>query len=324
MGELENELIEPLVAEMITEPEVVATRIFSSLELADKLGSHLKTVHRAIEALDKLRHIPSDDKQWPDTKLPDDVPLVLKEHLYCKLAEVTIQLGHDPHDSNQPDLFGEAYRRRLDAAFHAILEERDDLARLLVPIVITTADRARERLIHDLARNQPREQMIFGTEPLVDMMELSGYALLMSEITGKGIWLDVRDLWDRILSSDTAPSLAQQLTAALLTHENILAVASGHIGRINRQKALSNLLVQRGIVHEDHGWGEPVPSEHNNPIVAAFACNNQPALQHDLADLFVVEYLALRTDMANLTISRSAETLQESLQNRRLHADDEE
>jgi hypothetical protein len=75
------------------------------------------------------------------------------------------------------------------------------------------AELARVRLIDDLAAERQREQVIFGTEPLVDMMELSGYALLMSEVNGEGIWPDVREMWDRILSTDTAPALARQLAA---------------------------------------------------------------------------------------------------------------
>ena len=40
----------------------------------------------------------------------------------------------------------------------------------------------------DLAAERVRQQVIFGTEPLLDMMELSGFALLMSELDAPGIW----------------------------------------------------------------------------------------------------------------------------------------
>src|SRR5215469_14483061 len=112
----------------------------------------------------------------------------------------------------------------------------------LFPTVIALAELARARLIDDLAAERQREQVIFGTEPLVDMMELSGYALLMSEVNGEGIWPNVREIWDRILSTDTAPALARQLTAVLSAHENLFALTSGGIGRTERQMELARLL----------------------------------------------------------------------------------
>jgi hypothetical protein len=40
-------------------------------------------------------------------------------------------------------------------------------------------------------------------------------------------------------------------------------------------------------------------------------------INHDLADLFIVEYLALRPDLAGLDIPRGAEMLRESIEHQR-------
>ena len=117
-----------------------------------------------------------------------------------------MRLPSAPHDESTPDSSAQAYRRLFDATFHAIVEGRDKIARQLFPITIAIADRARQRLVHDLAGERIRQQAIFGTEPLVDMMELSGYALLMSLVSGAGIWPTVRAVWDSILDAGTLPS----------------------------------------------------------------------------------------------------------------------
>ena len=88
----------------------------------------------------------------------------------------------DPHDTARPDLFGQAYKVLFEATFHAILEGRTEVGAELFPKVIAMAELARVRLVDDLPTERQHEQVIFGTEPLVDMMELSGYALLMSEV----------------------------------------------------------------------------------------------------------------------------------------------
>ena len=320
--EVQASVVGPLIADSESSAELITVRIFDALELAHKLGFHLRTAHRAIATLDSMRHSPSNDELWPDGSLPDDVPPRLEEQLYRKLAEVAPQLRSDPHDSTRPDLFGQGYKRLSDATFHAILEGHTDLARQLFPTFIAMADRARIRLVDDLAGHRVRDQAIFGTEPLVDMMELSGLALLLTEVdSATGIWPEVRALWDHILSSPTGPALAEQLAAVLSVHANLFAITSGGIGRTDRQMALARLLASRGFGRHDQMWGEPDAPEPESPIVAVFAPWDLGGIHEDLADLFIVEYLARRPDMQDLQIPRRADMLRESLDRQRQRRD---
>ncbi len=317
VDEVEATLITPLVTESDSDPETDAVRIFDLLELLHKIEFHLRTVHAALDSLQTLRHEPSADELWPDAVLPDDKPRALEEQLLVKLGSSAVGLPSTPHDEAMPDLFGQAYRRLFDATFHAIVEGRDEIARQLFPITIAVADRARQRLIHDLAGERLRQQAIFGTEPLVDMMELSGYALLLSLVSGAGIWTTVRAVWDSILDSGTAPELAKQLTAVLTVQENVFALTSGGVGRTSRQMELTRILTAQGIVGRAHFWGEPHTEPHPDPIVATFAPDGLMGIHHDLADLFIVEYLALRPDLTGLEIPRGAQMLRDSIEHQR-------
>lgn len=311
--EVRAELIDPLIADTSSDAVPVTIRILDSLELVNKLAFHLGTAHQAVAALSALRHAPTNDEQWPDESLPDDAPPLLAEKVYLKLGQVALRLGHDSHDSTRPDLFGQSYRQLFDATFHAMLDGRSDLARQLFPVVIAMADRARARLSSDLAAERVREQVIFGSEPLLDMMELSGFALLMSELDAPGIWPDVRALWDGIFSHGTAPALAGHLAAVLSAHENLFAITPGGVGRTERKMALARLMSERGITSHAGMWGEPPAPEPESPIVAVFAPWDPGFIQPELADLFIVKYLKQRPDMADLQIPRGAEMLQESL-----------
>lgn len=313
LDEVRAELIEPLIADTNTDAALVTIRILDSLELVHKLTAHLGTAHQAVAVLGALRHAPTSDERWPDGSLPDDAPPLLAEQLYLKLGQVALQLGHDSHDSTRPDLFGQSYRQLFDATFRAILDGRNDLARQLFPIAIAMADRARTRLSSDLAAERVRDQVIFGSEPLLDMMEFSGLALLMSELDAPGIWPDVRVLWDGIFSNGTAPALAAHLSAVLSAHENLFAITPDSVGRTERKMALARLMRERGIVSRAGMWGEPPAPEPESPIVGVFAPWDHGVIQPDLADLFVVRYLKQRPDMADLKIPRRAEMLQESL-----------
>lgn len=311
-------VIAPLLADTESAAELITIRIFDALKLVHKLTVHLPMAHKAVTALDSMRHSPSNNELWPDGSLPDDVPPRIEEQLYRKLAAVAPQLGSDPQDTTRPNLFGQSYKLLSDATFHAILGEHTDLARQLFPSFVSMADRSRNRLTHDLAGHHVSDQAILGTEPLVDMMELSGLALLMSNVEPTtGIWADVHAFWDQILSDPKGPSLAAQFADVLSVHANFCAITSGDIARMNRQMALVGVLAERGLTSQDHIRDEPTPTEPENPIVAVFAPWDLGGNLADLADLFVVEYLTQRSDMQDLQIPRRTEMLRESLDHRR-------
>jgi hypothetical protein len=315
--QVKTELIDPLVADTSTDATLVTIQVLGCLELVDKLTFHLQTAEQALAALNALRHAPTKDEQWPKATLPVGVPVALAEQLYRKLGQMALLLDHDPHDSSKPDLFGQSYRLLFDVTFRALLDGQTDLASQLFPITMAMADRARARLSADLAGQGTREQAIFGTEPLMDMMELSGYALLMSELDGPGIGPEVRHLWDSIFAGDTAPALASHMSAVLPAHGGLFALTTGGIARTERKMALARLMSERGVVSPAGMPTERPVSRPESAIVNAFAPYDLGFVEPELADLFIVEYLKRRPDMDALEIPRGAERLQESLDRHR-------
>lgn len=300
--DVQDELIRPLALGTGQDASLATMKILSCLELARKLAAQLPTAHKSLAALDGLRHVPSDDELWPDGTLPDNVPAALEHQLDLKLAETVPQLGYRTRDSTGPDLFGQGYRHLFDAAFQAILDGEADHARQLALVVIPLADRARVRLSDDLVSERARNQAIFGSEPIIDMMELSGLAILMSEVSPPGIWPEIKAFWDEVLSDSTGPARARQMSATLATHESLLALTSGSIRRTERKQALVVALIKHGI-----NWPTP------NPVIAVFDPRGAGLPMADLADLFIAEYLKRRTDMDDLPMPRGAEDLRESI-----------
>ena len=312
LQEVATELVAPLIATESADAESTTVAIFDALELTNKLQYHMPIIRKALDALQLLRHQPTADEKWPDGTLSEDVIAQTDELLYAKLGDVALNLSHEQHKRDRPDLFGQAYKRLFDATFHAVIHGQNELARKLFPITIALADRAHARLQVDLASEFTRQQIIYGTEPLLDMMELSGYALLMQEVNDDGIWPDVVAMWNRIFSGNQAPQLGAQFLAVLSYHEDVFALTPGGVGRTNRQMELGRLLAARGIVTRFDGWKESPPVSRS-AIVNALAPDNMIGINHNLADLFVAEYLLGRPDMSDLTVSRGVRTLSEEL-----------
>lgn len=323
VSRVDEQLVSPLVTNPPADPEFNAVRIFNLLELLHKITYHVPTAEAALESLQTLRHEPSGDELWTTFTLPTDDGPRMEQQLLPLLGLVALQLPSTAHDSSRPDLFGQAYRRLFDTTFHAVIHGQDDLARLLFPIVVSVADRARVRLTSDLSDERVREQVIFGTEPLVDMMELSGYALLMAKVSGSGIADVVIDTWNELFNHSNSPDLANGLTAVLSAQENNFALTSGGVGRTGRQMELARLQRDRGIVSDFGSWGHEERPAHDDPVVAVFAPDDMMGINHDLADLFVIEYLVERPRMdgSSLTLTRRAEMLRDSIQHAQQRAD---
>ncbi|GEM_PF-1597901 len=319
-GELLDEVERSIVAraegtELEGEPEARAVLVFDGLELAHKMAWGLQVVHQGFERLATLRNAAAGDDTWPPDDLDDETPREFERRLLRVLARIVLQLPRAAHDETRPDLFGQAYKKLYDATFRALLEGDHDLARDLFRSVVASADQARARLVTDLAREAPRQQLVFGTEPLVDLMEISGYALFMQELDHEGIWPDVRAIWDAIMSGTEAPAIAQELTGVLAARERIFALTQGGLERTERRMALDRLLKDRGVVGRSRYWSpveQAAPPPSQSPIVTVFAPDG-PGHNGDPEDLFVVEYLLGRPEAQGATISRRAEMLRDSI-----------
>ncbi len=310
----ESILVAPLMAASDLDAQVVAVRVFELLELIHKVLFHMQLIRSAYGRLEALRHAPSDDELWPELPAPEDQLREFEEQLIRRLAGVAPALATEAYDPSQPDLFGQAYRLLFDAAFEAVIGARVDLATVLFPMTIEVAERARMRLGTDLSDQRQREQVMFGTEPYVDMMELSGCALLMAHVEPPVIGGLVTRVWDAIFVSTGAPDLLGILLAVLDFQENTLALTAGGIGRTQRQREFAQMMRSRGIVRRDGMWGEEEDVGHADPIVAVFAPDDMMGLYHNLADVFVVEYLLARPEVTGHTIARRVEQLQDSIE----------
>lgn len=322
VSKVEEQLVTPLVTNPPSDAEYNAVRIFELLELLHKLVFHMPTAQGMLTTLQSLRHVSSGDELWTDFALPTEAVPAMEQRLYPLLGLVALQLPAATHDSSRPDLFGQAYRLLFDRTFHAVIDGQDDAARLLFPIVVSVADRARHRLSADLSDQRVREQVIFGTEPFVDMMELSGYSMLMARVNGHGITDVVTETWDRVFESNASVDMANGLTAVLSTQENNYALTSGSVARTSRRMQLARLLHDQDIIADFGSWSHQEQPAHEDHVVAVFAPDDMSGINYDLADLFVVEYLIgrPRPDSSALTLSRGAERLQESIKHQRARA----
>jgi hypothetical protein len=204
----------------------------------------------------------------------------------------------------------------FDAAFASILGGQLEIGLALFDAIFDEADVMRVRLAGDLVDRDPTTKIVFALEPIVGLIELSGYARLMEELDGTGIWQSVRSRWDSLLGYEEGPRIAQWFLEAQDAVDSVWSLTPGGLARSTRQQQLSDLLRDRGMGQSD-SFGVPSSSEQadRSPLLAVFAPSRY-GLSEKLGDLFVVEYLAERLP-EGIELPQGARALVERIRRRR-------
>ncbi|HEV3268605.1 MAG TPA: hypothetical protein VGZ68_09415 [Acidimicrobiales bacterium] len=244
--------------------------------------------------------------------MSDEELTLIEERMLTLLSTVFVPLDNEQHDPTRPDLFGQSFTVLFDAAFHALLNNRSHFVVALFPKLIVGTERARNRLIRDLADVEILQRVGFVTSPILGLMELSGYAILTSELFDNEVWHEVKSTWDQLLSPDYHPEFADQMIVALQFHESVIGSDTSGIERTRRRIEFDNLLRSRGIYQADTMYGEEGVSPSPSPILAAFAPYDVGGIEESM-DLFAVEYLAKRRGFDLSTLPRSARSLMERI-----------
>ncbi|WP_430867436.1 hypothetical protein [Demequina aurantiaca] len=272
-------------------PDLAAVTGMASLELFNKIEYHEPIVRRAEEHLGKFRNPNTSIEGWPErTQAPFNAA---DEHteMVERLAELLPDLWSKQFDPREPDLYGQLYQFVVNGAFEAIIGGDTARGLKMYTACVFEMDQARGRIAADLHKAGARARTTFAVEPIITVMDLAGYALVMYELDGDGIWPQIKDIWDRLLGSK--PELAQFLLDAATFVDATYAMTPGGLVRSRRQISLNRVFEERGI-SRNRGFGfdmdEEMKGPQRSPIVSALAPGDY-GLHDDLYTLFIAEVL---------------------------------
>jgi hypothetical protein len=273
--------------------EVAAMTALAALELVSKIEVHSGTVRSALAALETRRSAAIDDPHWPVITDEPAVDPNARTEILEILSRCLPHLNVEPHVSTKLDLYGQTYVFVFNGTFDAILDNNVEHAAKLFTALFAQASRATARIVRDLENALPRAQMIYGLEPVVGMMELSGYAILLQELNGRGVWDLIRPHWESNRES-RGDAFIRYLVDVIADADRGFMLTDPYIMRTARQQRLDRLLEERGITApHDFPWPtdeESTPKRDISPIVAAFAPGDFGA-PWKLTDLFLATYV---------------------------------
>lgn len=298
---------------------VAAATAFRAMEMLNKSDGQATRTARYLVDLQAVRRVP--DEYWPappGDEWPELLPQ-LESDLVNLVAQLLLPLAGLRRADRDPDWFGQSYSMIVSRLYEAMERGDEDFFAAVFPQLFAAAFHARDRLVAELADRPPQTLIAFISEPLTDLLELSGYALLFTELSRKRFWDTCRTTWDSLLDDPQHGHLVNAFGAVLTAREGIFAIKPRDIERGGRKQSFDHLLRSQGIT--DHRWEKPFWSDqestpaHPSAIIRAFAPYDLGGLESP-EDLFVVEYLSLRPEWQS-ELSHRAASLQDQLRRAR-------
>jgi hypothetical protein len=284
-----------------------AALIQRGLEACHKFPHHFDEIKGCLERLSIHRrdqNIPCPEIVWEE--LLKRITAV-RERILVLLGNLAPKLANMSANKSLPDFFGQACLTLTNESHTALVTGNEPLFQKLFPLSFQACLTAHDQLWSKMTDRSDRTRMIFATEPIVDLMSLSGFAIVYSELGGKQFRDVALRCWDDFFAKHKdAQALLKQLGAILHSRETSLMSGPRMLLRTEWQIRLKQQLAALGLTnrHVFHRLtGEEKPS-HESAIVRALS-DGHMMLEHG-EDIFAAVYLATRSPASGFELTRRA------------------
>lgn len=184
---------------------------------------------------------------------------------------------------------------------------------------------------YDKLRTQQQQyddktRLILSTEPIEDLLELSGYALIYSELDNKGYWNVVKELWNKYLSKHDSPQdLIKFIMDIIEYRRSQFAILPRSIVRTKWTQNFEARLRDRGLLGEKVIYRRLQDEEiERHPSALIRVLTYSEYMIYDALDVFLSIYFSEYLKAYQLTIPRRAEVFSDRLKREMLKKSEKE
>lgn len=296
---------------------LAAQVIDRGLEACNKYAFHFAEFEGCFKRLGELRRV--EDVPWPAPEWEALARRIsaAKERLVRSLAECLPELAAIPRSEELPDYFGQAYTILAEESYYAMAGGDEDLFAKVFPPFFAGCLSANERLIGQFSDLDGKTAAMWSTEPLADLLELSGHALIYSELDGKGYWSTVEGLWDRYFSGHPNPAAVLGfLNDVVGKREQVFfGITPRGLVRTSWQQDLERRLRERGLVDDvfsfDPFHGKKDGDKHESKLIRVLTRDRH--MFQEPHDVFLAAYSTGRPEFSGLELPHEAKALVDEL-----------
>jgi hypothetical protein len=216
-----------------------------------------------------------------------------------------------------PDYAGQFLHTSGEVLFEALLNNDQELLSNVFTMYLYGCIIHFDKLRPKSTSTDWRAQQHFkiSVAPLLDLMELSGYARLMADYHGnKQLWQIITDTWDKYIEEKGENSPLPLLSAAIALTEGAYEIPHRGVLRTSWHTRINHKLndVPRHEVYSRHYISSDVEIDHASPLIRIFASELHRSF-HDGIDIFITIYLRTKEGADKLDFGWKRRDLQDSL-----------
>jgi hypothetical protein len=262
----------PVASSLLSDGRAVeaATVIQVGLEAVQRLATHSERLRQCRE---RLLDFDSDvaEVEYPEVDV-EAIMLALEKSgraLRQLLAQTAPKLVASPASSSRPDEFGHAYTILANASVDAIVAEDVDAFAEVFPPFVQLAVLAQRRIHPELEQYNAQTQMVFMSDPLLDLLDVSGYAAFRGRL-GPSRFSDlVQRAWGLLLRSN-GEALAKAIMASVDARSRSPLMSARGLIRTSWNRVFTDQMVAEGWMRAEYGYREEVRQEPLDAAVRAY------------------------------------------------------
>jgi hypothetical protein len=315
IAELEKTFVQSAVNLRRAGRHLLAAQVISSgVEACRKLHVHLEKARKCVDELNALRKVA--DIQWTEIAWKDLHEAVHEAFrtLIRTAAGILPVLEKAPSSRYWPDYFGQLYSVVAREAYFAMRRGDDLLFTKLFPPLFVSCILANQKLREQLKERDARTMLSLSIGPIEDIIALSGYAKLFSELDGKDYYSLVTKTWDAYLADFQEAKNPLKAIVALLDYRTVdFSRPARDLERTGWEQNFEQLLWERGLITDGLSRNESSEAQHSSRIIQAITRGGTMVLDH-ASDVFLVDYVMPKLVGESVRFPYTARNLAEILQ----------
>jgi hypothetical protein len=277
---LHADYFQPKLDKLLTENQLVlAVQLIQRwIEFTKKYSRLVYIIKKHVEEYSKFHYL--KDLPWPDFRIDDEVKNASEREreVVDKLIQLLPKLKILITGDDLPDYFGQALVSGIEACYESCENNTPERLKKILPAVFDASLAAYEKTSQKVQEwSEEESKIIYSTEPLVNLFEISGYAKLYSELyQNKELWEVIKNLWDIYLTTVDAKKVIKFIVAIASYRATIFKIMPQAMLRSNWQIAFNQKMRERGLpVFPDRDSYDFVNDRrspnHVSPLIRAIA-----------------------------------------------------
>jgi hypothetical protein len=266
------------------------------VEFANKFANCFSLLQGFVEDCYQLKQV--KDLPWVDINFDagkSDVTLFNKEAADKLVYLLPILTQLQLSDRDLPDYFGQAYTFGVESCYKACFDNDQDRFKKIFPSVFFGALAAYESTRKQVEDWTEQSKIIFSTEPIEDLLCLSGYAKLYAELhQASELWKVCEDTWNNYLVMPEARQIIGLIAATAIYRDGQYVLMPKVTLRTNWDMKFRGKLQELGLARDpttEHLNGRRVASNHPSPLIRVVSTYGG-ILGPNSRDIFFATYLS--------------------------------